>query len=112
MVYPSGLAPASSVIPSVVAAPGLLTITIGWPRVFSAAWARARPVRSVLPPGPHGTISVIGRSGYSARAARGVAASAAPVTSRAAAATAIVRRRSLLIRLSPLGCEFGQAWNP
>ena len=50
-------------MPMMVDAPGLLRMTIGCPSCFSAARASTRAVWSVLPPGAHGTIMVIGRSG-------------------------------------------------
>src|SRR5882757_752021 len=53
-------------MPMVVEAPGWLMMTIGWPRPASAALASTRAVWSVLPPAVHGTIMVIGFSGYSA----------------------------------------------
>ena len=49
--------------PSVPAAPGRFSITIGWPRCFSVAGASARIAMSVEPPGGQGTISVTGRVG-------------------------------------------------
>src|SRR4051812_22349120 len=49
--------------PMVPPAPGLFSITIGWPRCFSVALASARIPMSVKPPAGHGTISVTGRVG-------------------------------------------------
>ena len=43
--------------------PGLLSITIGWPRCFAAASAMARIAMSVAPPGGQGMISVTGLDG-------------------------------------------------
>src|SRR3954464_12481537 len=56
----------------VVEAPGLFTTTTGCPSGPSAAFAKARELTSVLPPGGHGTIRVIGRSGNGAWACAGM----------------------------------------
>ena len=46
-----------------VAAPGLLSTTMGWPRCFSMALATTRLMTSVSPPAAHGIIILTGRSG-------------------------------------------------
>ena len=71
--------------PTVPPPPALLSIAIGWPRVFEALSAIARIEMSVEPPAGHGTISVIGLVGYSC-------APAAAEISMPMAATAIVKR--------------------
>jgi len=43
--------------------PGLLTTTIGCPTYCGITWASARAARSVVPPAPKGTRSVIGLAG-------------------------------------------------
>src|SRR4051812_43583100 len=47
-------------------APGLFSITTGWPMRFERPSAPARPMRSLAPPGENGTIHFTGRSGQSA----------------------------------------------
>jgi hypothetical protein len=49
--------------PSVPEAPGLLSTTMGWPRIFAIASAMARIAMSLEPPAGHGTMSVIGFDG-------------------------------------------------
>ena len=51
--------------PTVPPPPALLSIAIGWPRIFEALSAIARIEMSVEPPAGHGTIRVIGLVGYS-----------------------------------------------
>src|SRR6185312_9552850 len=47
-------------------APGLFSITTGWPMRFETPSAAARAMRSFAPPGANGTIQRTGRSGHSA----------------------------------------------
>ena len=54
--------------PTVPPPPALLSIAIGWPRIFEALSAIARIEMSVEPPAGHGTISVIGLVGIFLRA--------------------------------------------
>ena len=49
--------------PTVPPPPALLSIVIGWPRIFEALSAIARIEMSVEPPAGHGTIRVIGLVG-------------------------------------------------
>src|SRR4051812_21623700 len=49
--------------PSAPPAPGLFSMTMRLPRWRAATSASARKAMSVLPPGVHGHINVIGRSG-------------------------------------------------
>ncbi len=51
-------------VPTEPEAPGWFITTIFWPRCFSSSAAVTRETWSVEPPGAHGTISVIGRSGF------------------------------------------------
>src|SRR5919107_1959060 len=72
IVYPSGFAvaaiwPGANVVP----APGRFSMTIGWPRRFSALAARVRRITSTDDPGPSGTINVRGRAGKFVACARG-----------------------------------------
>jgi hypothetical protein len=46
MVYPSGLDAAMAAVPSVPDAPGLLSMTIGLPRIFSASLLIRRITKS------------------------------------------------------------------
>ena len=67
-------------------APPILAMTTGWPMCFWNSTANGRKMLSVSPPAAHGTIILMGRSGYCAIAGAGKAAST-PVS---AAAPAIV----------------------
>ena len=62
-VWPSGSACATAVAPTMAPALGRLSITIGCRSDTLISLATARAVRSAMPPGPNGTISVIGRLG-------------------------------------------------
>ena len=73
--------------PTVPPPPALLSIVIGWPRIFEALSAIARIEMSVEPPAGHGTIRVIGLVGYSC-------APAAEDISMPMAAKAIIKRLS------------------
>ena len=49
--------------PSVPEAPGLLSMTMGWPRCLAAASEMVRMTMSVEPPAGHGTTMVMGLVG-------------------------------------------------
>src|SRR6476620_7365161 len=63
-LYPSGADLAMSVVPMVEPAPGLFSMTIGWPMAGASSFCRMRAATSVNPPGPKGTMILIGRVGY------------------------------------------------
>src|SRR5688572_17120849 len=94
--WPSAGLPATSLVARAPLAPGLLTTGIGWPRVLAAPSARARAIRSVLPPAAWPTERLTGPDGYLAESAAPPpatlphAVSASSVT--ADAAPRIVRR--------------------
>ena len=50
--------------PMVVAAPGLFSITTGWPQRSESFWPTVRATTSVAPPAGKGTISRTGFAGY------------------------------------------------
>src|SRR5690606_27756862 len=78
-VWPSGAALIAASVPMLVAPPGRLTITTGWPRRPLIGPAIARATESVAPPGGYGTIHCSGRSGNcAARAGRPRPMQAAP----------------------------------
>src|SRR6185295_1374285 len=52
-------------------------MTTGWPMCFCRSGATGRKMLSVSPPASHGTIILMGRSGYAANAASGAAATSA-----------------------------------
>ena len=58
-----GLGLARAVVPD---APPTLATTTGWPRCFWNSTANGRKILSVSPPAAHGTIILMGRSGYCA----------------------------------------------
>src|SRR5260221_12713386 len=62
-VCPSAGALSSACAPTMPAAPGRFSITIGWPSASPSAGATVRAVISTLPPGTKGTISRIGLLG-------------------------------------------------
>src|ERR671932_30826 len=51
--------------------PGLFSITTGWPRYLAATSANLRRCVSVVPPGGHGQMSVIGFAGNDCARAAG-----------------------------------------
>ena len=63
--------------PRVPDAPPTLAMTTGWPRCFCSDGANGRKMLSVSPPAAHGTIILIGRSGYAACTVHEVASAAA-----------------------------------
>jgi hypothetical protein len=54
----------TDLVPIEPEAPGVLTITSFCPSAFSISAAVTRTTWSVEPPAAHGTITVIGRSGF------------------------------------------------
>src|SRR6185295_19342156 len=76
-------------------APGLFSMTTGWPSRLLTASAAARAMRSLAPPGPNGTTQRIGWSGQSARTA--------PALQRAiaimAGATSVARKRRIFMQV-------------
>src|SRR5260221_7399073 len=67
-VYPSGADLAATSTPMVPSAPGLLSITTGWPRRVPSLSATTRARLSTPPPAAYGTTMWTGLSGYSALA--------------------------------------------
>src|SRR5215469_1842838 len=65
-VYPSGVACAAFVLPSVPPAPVTFSTTTCWPSVRDMCSPTMRATTSVGPPAANGTMRVIGRSGYAA----------------------------------------------
>src|SRR5215831_18574213 len=63
-VYPSGLERAISSIARMPKAPGLFSITIGWPRIGRICSPTMRMTISVALPGPNGTTTLMGFEGY------------------------------------------------
>src|SRR5215831_12557855 len=63
-VYPSGLERAISSIARMPKAPGLFSITTGWPRIGRMCSPTMRMTISVALPGPNGTTTLIGFEGY------------------------------------------------
>src|SRR5688572_17833727 len=98
--------------PSMPPAPGLFSITIGWPRCFDASSASLRRWVSVEPPAGQGTMRVIARVGKS-WAAAGPATS--PAASRAAAARALTVVMTLMtppcVRVSGVGLDAGALYD-
>jgi hypothetical protein len=87
-VWPSGLAAATVCDATMLPALGRFSTTTGWPSDRAIGSATARAVRSAMPPGANGTISVIGLSG------KRLCARAAPATPRAPPNTSSAVRRS------------------
>jgi hypothetical protein len=65
-------------------APGWFRITTFWPSAFSISAAVTRVTWSVEPPAAHGTMIVMGLSGFHCAAAGTATAIASPATSPAA----------------------------
>jgi hypothetical protein len=84
--------------PTVVPAPGLLSITTGWPRLFASASPSARATRSVVPPGGNGTTIVTGFEGQSCWA------SARPHAQAKAAPKPSATRRRRVIEVGCMSC--------
>src|SRR5215472_2070765 len=63
-VYPSGLERAISSIARMPKAPGLFSITTGWPRIGRICSPTMRMTISVALPGPNGTTTLTGFEGY------------------------------------------------
>ena len=76
------------------AAPALFSTTTGCPRLAVSCSVTRRAVKSVVPPGALGTISVMGRSGYLP------CAIALPVTAQSARVVASIERVSRFIVVS------------
>ena len=98
-VCPSGAALATASTPMMLLAPGLLSMTTGWPNCFCRPTVSRRAIWSVKPPAVYGTTMRMGRLGQPDCASAGSAAvaSAAPV-----ACTMRRRERDAFMVLSPV----------
>src|SRR5215831_7639602 len=81
-VYPSGLERAISSIARIPKAPGLFSITTGWPRIGRICSPTMRMTISVALPGPNGTTTLTGFEGYLSCAATSTPARAKTSTNR------------------------------
>src|SRR5687768_12791131 len=88
----------------VMPAPGLFSITIGWPSRGESFSPMARATMSTPPPGGNGAMKRIGFAGY------GCASVGSAAASSNAAAT--VRRDSVFILGRPLLCEISASVTP
>ena len=91
-VWPS-VALATASMPSMPPAPGLFSMTTGWPQREASLSLMARTIRSSELPGPVGTTIFTGRLGQAAWAAAAWAAAGWVVTRAAEAAEAAVKAR-------------------
>src|SRR5690606_14614625 len=81
-VYPSGLERAAWLVPIVLFAPGLFSMTIGCLSFSDSFCITTRVTVSVAPPGVYGTMTLMGLSGQAACAAMGVARAAMTESAR------------------------------
>ena len=79
-------------------APATLTTGMPWPTIGSISLLTRRASWSAPPPGPHGTINSIGRSGYSARAGAAPKDAAAATNEHSPTVRRIERMSSSLAR--------------
>ena len=85
IVWPSGGDFATSSTPTLPPAPGLFSITTGWPQAWASLSPIARARMSVLPPGVNGTTM---RTGFDGNASAGPAARAVGAAAARAIAVA------------------------
>jgi hypothetical protein len=67
-VCPSGAALATMSTPMMLLAPGLFSMTMGWPNAFCRPTCNRRAIWSVKPPAVYGTMILIGRLGQATAA--------------------------------------------